>query len=85
MITTLVQFQLPQSLSRHEAAEIFRSTAPKYRNLSGLVRKIYLLSEDGKTAGGIYLWQSRADAERLFESKQLTIRDVRESWANLKS
>jgi hypothetical protein len=28
--------------------------------------KYYVLSEDGATAGGVYLWKSRSDAERLY-------------------
>ena len=66
MITALVQFRLPKPLSRDEAQEIFLSTAPRYRDFQGLIRKYYVLSEDGVTAGGVYLWQSRKDAERLY-------------------
>ena len=32
----------------------------------GALRYDYFLSEDGGKAGGIYLWHSRADAERLY-------------------
>jgi len=66
MITALVQFRLPQPITRDKAREIFSSTAPKYRNIQGLIRKYYVLSEDGRTAGGVYLWKSRADADRLY-------------------
>jgi hypothetical protein len=66
MITALVQFKLPEPITREKAKEIFSSTAPKYRDVHGLARKYYLLSEDGKTAGGVYLWKSREDAERLY-------------------
>ena len=66
MITVLVQFKVPEPLSREKAREIFSSTAPKYREIHGLIRKYYILSQDGKTAGGIYLWNSREDAERLY-------------------
>jgi len=66
MITAVVQFKLPQAVTQAKAREIFMSTAPKYRDCQGLVRKYYLLSEDGKTAGGVYLWRSREDAERLY-------------------
>jgi hypothetical protein len=41
-------------------------SAPKYREATGLVRKYYLLSDDGVTAGGAYLWKSRKDAERMY-------------------
>jgi len=66
MITALVQFKLPQPLSRQKAREIFSNTAPKYRDIHGLIRKYYLLSQGGGTAGGVYLWQTREDAERLY-------------------
>lgn len=66
MITALVQFKLPQPLTREQAREIFSSTAPKYRNMPGLVRKYYILSQDGQTGGGMYLWHSREDADRVY-------------------
>ncbi len=66
MITSLVQFKLPQPITREQAREIFSGTAPKYRDLPGLIRKYYLLSKDGATAGGVYLWESQEHADRLF-------------------
>ena len=66
MITVLVQFQLPHPATREKARDIFLSTAPKYRETPGLIRKNYLLSQDGKTAGGAYLWKSREAADRLY-------------------
>ena len=66
MITALVQFKLPQPISREKGQEIFLSTAPKYREVPGLLRKYYLLSMDGQTAGGVYLWKSREQAEQLY-------------------
>ncbi len=66
MITALVQFKLPQPLSRAKASEIFSGTAPKYREVHGLIRKYYTLSQDGQTAGGVYIWNSQEDAEQLY-------------------
>jgi hypothetical protein len=66
MITALVQFKLPQPITREKAQAVFASTAPKYREVQGLIRKYYVLSQDGSTAGGVYLWKSREDAERLY-------------------
>lgn len=66
MITTITTFRLPKPITREEAQGIFLSTAPKYRDVPGLYRKCYILSEDGQTAGGIYLWKSRADAEAMY-------------------
>jgi hypothetical protein len=66
MITALVQFNLPLPVTRDKAREMFSSPAPKYRDVQGLIRKYYILSEDGGTAGGVYLWRSVADAEKLY-------------------
>lgn len=66
MITTFTTFALPKAITREEARAIFLSTAPKYRGVPGLIRKVYVLSEDGRTAGGVYLWNSRQDAEAMY-------------------
>jgi hypothetical protein len=66
MITDLATFKLPRPLTVDEARAIFRSTAPRYQAQKGLIRKYYVLSEDGASAGGVYLWHSRADAEALY-------------------
>ena len=66
MITALIQFILPQPITRENARMLFSDTAPKYREIPGLIRKYYLLSQDGGTAGGVYLWHSQEDAERLY-------------------
>jgi hypothetical protein len=68
MITALVQFKLPKPMTRDEAQEVYATTAPRYRDLQGLIRKYYVLSEDGGTAGGVYLWESRKDAERVYDN-----------------
>jgi len=66
MITVIVEFKLQKSMSVDEARVTFLSTAPKYQAMPGLIRKYYFLSEDGCKAGGIYLWQSRPHAERVY-------------------
>jgi hypothetical protein len=66
MITAVVQFSLPKPVTREKAQKLFLDSAPKYREVKGLIRKYYLLSGDGTTAGGVYLFNSREDAERLY-------------------
>ena len=68
-ITTVVQFRLPQPISLEEATRHFESSVPKYCNLPGLIRKYYLRAEDGRTAGGVYLWESRAAAEATYSTE----------------
>ncbi|MCP3889487.1 MAG: monooxygenase [Desulfobulbaceae bacterium] len=66
MITVIAEFKLPHSISSHTAQKIFLGTASKYRGMPGLIRKYYFLTPDGKKAGGIYLWKSQEDADRLY-------------------
>ena len=66
MIIAIVTFRLPQPSTREQMKEVFQSTAPKYLNLLGLLRKNYFLSEDGLRAGGIYVWESKARAEQFY-------------------
>lgn len=66
MITTITTFTLPDAITLEQARAIFQSTAPNYRGVPGLIRKVYVLSEDGRTAGGVYLWNSKADAQALY-------------------
>ena len=66
MITVLTSFTLPKPITREDARAIFLSTAPKYRCVQGLLRKTYVLSQDGGTAGGVYLWNSWPEAEAMY-------------------
>jgi hypothetical protein len=76
MITVLTTFTLPKAITREEARGIFLSTAPKYRGVPGLLRKTYVLSQDGLTAGGVYLWNSKAEADALYtEAWRTFVRD----------
>jgi hypothetical protein len=65
MITAVVRFPLPQSVTRDDATALYEKSAPNYRGVPGLVRKYYLHGED-RTGGGVYLWNSREAAERFY-------------------
>lgn len=72
MITTIVQFALAEPISLDDAAKRFKSSAPKYQKMPGLIRKYYIRSEDGRTAGGVYLWESRQAAEAVYAGEWRT-------------
>ncbi len=65
MITAIVQYRLPPSIDLKACAEHFRKIAPGFRSVPGLIRKQFIYAEDG-WAGGVYLWESRADAEAFY-------------------
>jgi hypothetical protein len=66
MIIAITKFQLPKALTAEEARQIFLSTAPTYQGVPGLLRKHYVVWDDGVTVGGIYLWNSRSEAEAFY-------------------
>jgi hypothetical protein len=66
MIVAIVTFSLAKPATLAEITKVFQGTAPKYQGMTGLLRKNYFMSEDGRRAGGIYVWASRADAERVY-------------------
>ena len=69
MIVAIVTFRLPKPTSLDEITKTFQSTAPRYQGVAGLLRKNYFVSEDGRRAGGIYVWETRADAERVYTAE----------------
>ncbi|MEH0020363.1 MAG: YdhR family protein [Desulfobacter sp.] len=79
MITVITEFTMPQPITREQARSIFSDTAPNYRDVQGLLRKTYIFSEDGKTLGGVYFWNSRQEAEAMYTEEWRAF--VREKYA----
>src|SRR5260370_25268997 len=65
MITAIVRFALPQGTSLDAAKAMFEKSAPNYKGAPGLVRKYYLYGQD-RIGGGVYLWESREAADRMY-------------------
>lgn len=68
MITAIVRFKLPETVTLADAEKMFQGSAPKYEGLAGLVRKYYLFDAASHTGGGVYLWESRAAAEKVYNA-----------------
>jgi len=69
MIVSLIEFYLSQAVTLEEATRKFEVNAHLYKGFDGLIRKTYLVSEDGKTVAGLYFWNSRAAAEKMYNSE----------------
>jgi hypothetical protein len=67
MITAIVRFPLPSSMTLGDAKSIYEKSVPNYQGAPGLVRKYYLFGQD-HVGGGVYLWQSREAAEKMYSS-----------------
>ena len=66
MIVVRVLFPVSAGTDVGELKKKMAATAVKYEGLEGLTRKYYVLSDDQKQVGGIYLWENREVAEAWY-------------------
>ena len=66
MIVAIVTFQMAKSVTAEEMSGAYKAAVPTFQKVPGLLQKYFYVSEDGHRAGGIYVWASRADADRLY-------------------
>ena len=62
MILELVLFKSPPGMDRAAVLEDAKHTIPRWRANADLLRKHYVLGDDG-TGGGVYLWPSKEAAQ----------------------
>lgn len=67
MIASITRFQLPAGVPSEAIKNGFLEVAPLFKQPPGLVRKYFLISEDGKTGVGVYLWNSMEQARTFSE------------------
>jgi Putative mono-oxygenase ydhR len=77
MIVARVQFPINVP-DKAEFIKKMAATTPKYEGLAGLTRKYYVMAEDGGHAGGIYLWETREQAEAWYNDDWLKY--MTEAW-----
>lgn len=68
-VLTITRVKTPWYAPRFLMLRGFRKSIPEYRQIDGLLRKVYALIDGGAYFGGIYLWQSRADAQSWFNER----------------
>ena len=66
MQIAIVTFQMKKATTAEEMSAAFQAAVPMYQSIAGLLTKYFYVSEDGRRAGGVYVWASRADADRLY-------------------
>lgn len=66
MIIAIVNFQLGVNHEVDAIRKRFEESVPRFRNLPGLLRKNYLYDPASGVGGGVYLWQTRAQAEAYY-------------------
>ena len=68
MITAIVRFPLPKGMTLDDAKTVYEKSVPNYQRAPGLVRKYYLFGQD-QIGGGVYLWQSKEAAEKMYSAE----------------
>jgi putative monooxygenase ydhR len=69
LTTVVTRFPVPANMTADEMRAAIDEAAPHFRNVPGLIRKQFLLSQDGKTSGGVYLWNDEATARNFMAEK----------------
>lgn len=69
MITVITRFAVPAAINASQMRIAFTQAAPVFRNVPGLRRKQFLLSVDGQTAGGVYLWEEEGAARSFMQER----------------
>ena len=64
--TLTVKFNF--SMSTEELKLIMPAVAPKFSEIPGCCWKIWLINEDRKEAGGVYLFESASELEQYLKS-----------------
>jgi hypothetical protein len=67
MTTSITRFRLPSGVPTSAVKNGFLEVAPHFKYPSGLLRKYFLISEDGTTGCGVYLWNSMEQARTFFK------------------
>lgn len=79
MTTSITRFRLPAGVPRKTIEQSLHEVAPQFKTIPGLMRKYFLLAEDGGTGGGVYLWSTLAEARAFSEGPLRAM--VREKFA----
>lgn len=62
MIISITRFSLPHGSDLDQLRARFYAAAPLFEDVPGLLRKHFLIADDGRTAGGVYVWEDRESA-----------------------
>ena len=69
MITVITRFAVPNTIDASQMQAGFAQAAPAFRNVPGLIQKQFLLSADGRSAGGVYLWEEEQAARSFMQQR----------------
>lgn len=68
-VITITEVKTPWYALRFLLKNGFEKSLPEYTAIPGLLQKNYAIHDGGKTFGGFYLWETKAQAEAWFNAK----------------
>jgi hypothetical protein len=68
-VTAIVRFKIAEGIGAQQLKAAFEASAPRYQGVPGLIRKYYLSDPNARIAGGVYLFESRAAADKLYTAE----------------
>jgi hypothetical protein len=71
MITVIVNFKIAEDVDENAIKQKFLETSPMYRDVSGLIRKNYLIDIERHTAGGVYTFDNLENAKMWFDQERI--------------
>jgi hypothetical protein len=73
------------SIPTEELKVIMPAVAPKYTNIPGCYWKIWLINEDLKEAGGVYLFESATELEQYLNSNLFALVTNNPAFSNFQT
>ena len=67
MFNVIVEFKMPKKMDIERVAKNVGEGPEFYLDAPGLITKSWVVSEDGMTLGGIYLWKDKKSAMDWYE------------------
>jgi len=67
MHVVIWKYKIMEGKNRQDLLDAINGTVPDYENVPGLVRKYYGTSPDCGSVAEIYLWTSKAVADKFFD------------------
>ena len=67
MIISVVEIDMPRGMERAKVDAAIQQTAPRYRNVDGLLYKYYTAKEPDIT-GGVFIWKTREQTEAVYSA-----------------
>jgi len=61
------KFDVMEGKNRQDLLTVMHGAAPDFQGVPGLVRKHYCIAPDCRSVLEIYLWQSKAAADKFFD------------------